>query len=87
MMFYVNRPPRSASPAYANVAALLDSDAQMIGSGTANEPKHLRFASGKQIGNLIWFLQTHAPVLFPNEEPVVRFYASVEGSQFFAVTL
>ena len=85
-VYVVGRPPKSTSPAYATVVQALDADLSIAGNGTAQLPKVLRFASGKQIGNFLHFIQEHSAVIWNGLQPGVRMHCRIEDSQYFEFT-
>lgn len=84
-MYFARLGPRSTPPPYATVLENLDPNISMIGNGTVVAPVSARFASGKQIGNFLEFLEAHKGPLGWVGNPIVRFYCRIENSRYFPV--
>ncbi len=85
IMYFVARPPRSTSPPYATVAAALNEHYSLAANMTQDAPLEIRFASGKQIGNLFSFLESHKAVIWGVGASEIRFWCRIEGSEFYPV--
>jgi hypothetical protein len=85
-IFFVGRPPKTTSPPYATVVQALNIIFSVSGNGNAQQPISLRFASGKQIGNFLHFIQAHANVIWNGLPPAVRMHCKVEDSEYFQFT-
>jgi hypothetical protein len=85
-MYYVGRPPRSTSPEYNIVVNALDPDFMLGSNKTQQQPLVVRFGSGKQIFNLLWFLDLHKQTIWGIDVPQqVRFQCRVEQSKYYPV--
>jgi hypothetical protein len=58
---------------------------RLQGNGTAAAPHETRVASGYQLGKMIAYMQADAAQIFRAPGPMVRMYARVENSQYFAI--
>jgi hypothetical protein len=83
IMYFAGRPPRSNAPAYAAIVSSLHADFSLATNKSQESPLEVRLASGKQIANLLRFLDSHKNVIWGEGEAAIRFWCRIEGSQFY----